>query len=41
MDYGRQEFDDCDFLVTIKKDAFGYKMQPDIEARAVRIKRVR
>lgn len=41
MNTGRQEFDVCDFSVTIKKDMFGYKMKPDTGARAVRIKRVR
>ena len=37
----RQEYVDCDFSVTIKKDMFGYKMQPEIEGRPIRIKRIK
>ena len=38
---GKQRFKDCDFSVTITKDAFGYKMQIDGEGKKIRIGRVR
>ena len=38
---GRQRFKDCDFSVTITKDAFGYKMQIDGDGKKIRIGRIR
>lgn len=40
-DERRVTFEDCSFAVTITKDLFGYKMQPDSNVRAVRISRVK
>ena len=34
-------FSDCEFGITISKDFFGYKMQPDGEKSRIRISRVR
>jgi len=41
VDSGRQKFEACDFTVTITRDLFGYKMQPDVDKRRVRISRVK
>jgi len=37
----RLSYKQCDFEVTITKDFFGYKMQPDGEDRRVSIARVK
>lgn len=41
VDKIRQDLEACDYSVTIEKDTFGYKMKPDANVRAVRIKRVK
>lgn len=38
-DERRANYETCDFAVTITKDTFGYKMEPDGNARGVRISR--
>lgn len=38
---GRYRFKDCDFLATITRDGFGYRMQQEGETRKIRVKRVR
>ena len=38
-DERRANYENCDFAVTITEDTFGYKMEPDGNARAVRIRR--
>ena len=37
----RQEFEECDFSVTIARDAFGYRMLPDGQSRKIRITRLK
>ena len=36
---GRHRFKDCNFVVTIRRDAFGYKMQIDGETSKIRVAR--
>ena len=38
---GRYRFKDCNFVATITRDGFGYKMQQQGETRKIRVKRVR
>jgi len=38
---GRNRFKDCNFVVTITRDGFGYKMQQEGKTRKIRVKRVR
>lgn len=40
-DERRVDFGNCDFDVTISKDMFGYRIEPDGNMRGVRISRVR
>jgi hypothetical protein len=37
----RRSYDNCDFLVAITKDTFGYRMSPKGETQRIRIRRVR
>ena len=38
---GRNRFKDCNFVATITRDGFGYKMQQEGKTRTIRVKRVR
>jgi len=38
---GRYRFKDCNFLATISRDGFGYRMQQEGETRRIRVTRVR
>lgn len=38
---GRYRFKDCNFVATISRDGFGYKMRQEGKTRYIRVKRVR
>lgn len=38
---GRYRFKDCNFVATISRDGFGYRMQQEGETRKIRVSRVR
>jgi hypothetical protein len=38
---GRLPFRDCDFVVTLRRDVFGYKLEIPSEDRSIRVSRIR
>ena len=41
VDAGRQRMKECEFVATITRDAFGFRMQPEGQTSRVRIKRIK